>query len=83
MTNDIPAISGPELIKLLIKDGWTIVRRANHGCTLKKTFKNERTRVTLVPTKKRSLPTGTLMAILGKKQTQIGREGLLKLLQKK
>ena len=82
MTNDLPAITGPELIKVLEKDGWIIGRRANHGLTLKKSFSDGTTKVTFIPTKNRSLPNGTLSAILSPKQTNIGRKGLLKLLKK-
>lgn len=35
--------------------------------------------ITIIPTKDKSMPKGTLMAILGMKQTQIGREHFLEL----
>jgi predicted RNA binding protein YcfA (HicA-like mRNA interferase family) len=81
MSKDLPAITGPELIRLLKADGWQEGRRATHGITLAKKTDEGRTLVTLVPTKPRSLPIGTLMAIL--KQTRLGRDGLLELLNKK
>ena len=34
--SNIPAIAGPQLIKLLVKDGWQIDRKANHGARLHK-----------------------------------------------
>ena len=82
MTHDLPAISGPDLIKLLTKNGWTIKRRGKHGLTLIKKFKS-RTRVTTIPTRNDSLPKGTLMDILGREQTNLGKDGLRRLLRKK
>jgi len=77
----VPAISGRQLIKLLRKDGWEPGRRAKHGMTLTKVFPG-RARVTFVPDTSASLPPGTLAAILGPKQTGIGRKGLLSLIKK-
>lgn len=74
-------LSGRQLIKLLVKDGWSIGRRAKHGTTLTKSF-GDRTKVTFVPDTRASLPLGTLMAILGFKQTGIGRRGLIDLIDK-
>jgi hypothetical protein len=64
---------------LLRKDGWQVGRKATHGMTLIKRQEN-RILVTFIPNKKVSLPEGTLRAIIGNKQTQIGKDGLLKLL---
>ena len=77
----IPALTGLELIKLLRKEGWIEHRQATHGLALIKRIGN-RTRVTVVPKTKGNLPTGTLMAILGQKQTGLGKKGLLRLLNK-
>ena len=74
-------LSGKKLINLLRKDGWTIGRRARHGITLTKSF-GDHTKVTFVPDTRVSLPIGTLMAILGAKQTGIGRKGLNKLISR-
>lgn len=41
-----------------------------------------RIRVTVVPDKRSSLPPGTLAAILGPKQTDLGRDGLAALIDK-
>ena len=80
MSGSLPAVTGPELIKLLIKDGWEVRRRANHGISLSKRLDDGITIVTIVPTKPRSLPAGTLKAIL--KQTRLSRERLLELIRK-
>ncbi|RIK74163.1 hypothetical protein DCC62_15815 [candidate division KSB1 bacterium] len=83
MSAGLPAITGPELIKLLKKDGWEERgNRATHGISLTKTLPNGRTRTTIIPTKSRSLPTGTLKAILSSKQTGLGREGFQELLNR-
>lgn len=82
MTNSkLPAISGKKLINLLKKDGWQEGRRATHGLTLTKKFK-DKIRITFIPMKGKSLPIGTLMAILSDKQTGLGKEGLLELIKK-
>ena len=77
----IPSLNGFELIKLLKKDGWVEHRQTTHGMALRKGV-DDRTRVTIVPKTRAALPIGTLMAILGEKQTSLGRSGLLKLLNK-
>lgn len=82
MSHDLPALTGEELIKHLQKDGWNIKRRTKYGIALIKIFA-DRTRVTTVPTKGGSLPKKTLFDILGPKQTNIGRDGLLELLKRK
>jgi len=77
----IPALNGLELIKLLKRDRWIEHRQTTHGIALTKRV-GDRTRVTIVPKTRAALPTGTLMAILGEKQTGLGRSGLLELLNK-
>lgn len=42
----------------------------------------ERTLVTIVPTSNDTIPSGTLSEVLGPHQTQIGRKGLLALINK-
>jgi predicted RNA binding protein YcfA (HicA-like mRNA interferase family) len=79
MSGGLPAISGPKLIGVLEADGWHICGRSTHGITLKKVVGGE-LRVTTIPIKARSLPSGTLAAILGSRQTGLGRAGLLRLL---
>lgn len=79
--SSLPAITGPQLIKLLAKDGWIKQRYATHGMWMKKVFP-DRTRVTVIPTAKESLPKGTLNKILGPQQTNLGRQGLEDLIKK-
>ena len=79
--SSLPAITGPQLIKLLVKDGWEEVRYATHGMRMRKQFP-DRTRVTVIPTANDSLPKGTLSKILGPQQTNIGHDGLLDLIKK-
>lgn len=77
----LPVISGNQLKKLLVKDGWIEVRKTNHGMALKKKY-SDRTRVIIIPPKNDDLPIGTLSAILGPKQTNIGRKGFEGLINK-
>ena len=64
-------------MRLLEGDGWNRGRRANHGVFFHKQFSGEtRPRFTVIPDKSVPLPSGTLAAILGPKQTGIGRVGL-------
>ena len=77
----LPAITGKQLSKLLKKDRWTVGRKTKHGIALTKAFPN-RTRVTVVPDTRASLPEGTLQDILGTDQTGIGKRGLLGLINK-
>lgn len=78
---DLPAISGPALIALLRKDGWTAGRVNSHVQMLTKMV-DGRVRTTCVSLKRKDLPAGTLAAILGPKQSCIGREGLAALIKK-
>jgi predicted RNA binding protein YcfA (HicA-like mRNA interferase family) len=75
------SISGKKLIKLAVKDGWEIKRRARHGVALAKKF-SDRTRVTVVPYTRAPLDEGTLAAIVGPKQMGIGKKGLAELVEK-
>ena len=77
----IPAISGKQLLRLLKKDGWLVKRRTKHGLSVIKRVGN-RTIVTIIPDTRASLDEGTLMAILGSKQTKLGKKGLLEILNK-
>jgi len=77
----IPPISGPDLGKLLVKDGWTPGRVALHGRVFTKTV-NGAFRQTVLSLKKAPLPSGTLANILGPKQTRIGKDGLRELLKR-
>jgi len=76
----VPAISGSALISLLIKkDNWKVEGVNPHGRSLSKRVGNQ-TLVTTIADTSKSLPEGTLGAILGPKQTQLGKQGLLRLL---
>jgi predicted RNA binding protein YcfA (HicA-like mRNA interferase family) len=77
----VPALSGKQLIRLLQKDEWILKGRTRHGVALSKRF-GDRTRVTVIPYTNASLDDGTLAAILGVKQTGIGKKGLLDLVNK-
>jgi predicted RNA binding protein YcfA (HicA-like mRNA interferase family) len=83
MTPDrkLPRIRGKQLIKLAVKDGWVIKRRATHGVALAKKF-SDRTRVTVIPDSRAELDEGTLAAIIGPKQMGIGKQGLLNLIDR-
>jgi predicted RNA binding protein YcfA (HicA-like mRNA interferase family) len=77
----IPALSGIKLIKLLESDNWVKHGHRAHGVALRKRI-GDKTRVTIIPYTKASLPEGTLMMILGRQQTGIGKKGLLKILNR-
>ena len=81
MAGGLPAISGVELAKLLEKDGWKRGRTCPHGDAYSKEYPSG-PRVTTIPRRTKSLTPGTLSAILGSKQTGIGRAGLLALIKK-
>ena len=80
MSNSLPAISGANLMRLLEADGWTRDRAGRHGIVHSKLFGSVR-RITVVPNSTRPLPPGTLQAILGSKQTGLGRKGLSRLIK--
>ncbi len=59
------------------EDGWERRGRRTHGIFYSKLFPGETfPRSTVIPDKSDDLPTGILGAILGVKQTGIGRGGL-------
>ena len=75
-------MSGKELIGLLKSDGWIEKGRVTRGIFLYKQFPGERyPRTTTVPDKTGDLPDGTLGAILGVKQTGLGKNGLNDLIE--
>ena len=80
MAMALPAITGRQLIRLLRLDGWHETGRTRHGIGLAKADAKGRVRITIVPDKRRPLTTGTLAAILGPKQTGLGRAGLAALI---
>jgi predicted RNA binding protein YcfA (HicA-like mRNA interferase family) len=82
MSHDkIPAITGEQLIRLLVKDGWVECGHKNHGVGLTKKVGGI-SLLTIVPNKSTPIPEGTLSEILGPKQTRLGKEVLAKLIAK-
>ena len=81
MGGGIPAVTGEYLIELLKFDGWEDCGKSTHGVTLKK-FIDGHYIITTIPTKKGSMPDGTLGAILGVKQTRLGKTGLADLINR-
>jgi predicted RNA binding protein YcfA (HicA-like mRNA interferase family) len=81
MTERPPAITGKQLIKLLIKDGWVESGGKGSHISLRKAY-SDRTRITVIKNTNDSIPAGTLSAILGPKQAQLGKAGLLALIKK-
>ena len=79
--DSIPAITGEQLIKLLLRDGWKDCGQKTHGIGLTKKV-GEKNLVTIVPNKNTPLPDGTLSSILGVKQTYLGKKGLAELIEK-
>ncbi len=77
----IPAVNGPQVYRLLRADGWMSIRDSPHGWFLAKRFSDYNRRTT-IPKKRRSLPLGTLSKILGPQQTNIGKKGLARLIDK-
>lgn len=76
----LPAITGRQLMRLLLLDGWELVRRAPHGRFYAKTLPDGTRIHATVPDKTRPLKPGTLSAILGLQQTGLGRAGLAALI---
>jgi predicted RNA binding protein YcfA (HicA-like mRNA interferase family) len=82
VSGQLPAITGKQLIRLLEQDGWIRGRKSLHGITFRKPHPDGVTHVTTVPDKRSPLPDGTLNAILGPKQTGIGRDRLGEMIQR-
>ena len=75
--SDFPAITGKELIRLLVKDGWEVKRKMTHGMGLVKyCLELDRLIVVNIPDKNIPLSKSTLGRILGPDQSRIGMEGL-------
>ena len=79
---DLPILTGRQLYRLLRADGWELRRNSNHGMFLTKRFGN-RTRTTIIKNTGRDIPNGTLAAILSQRQTGLGRDGLLRLIERR
>jgi hypothetical protein len=78
----LPAITGRQLQRLLRLAGWRETGRRTHGIGFAKADPDGRVRVTVVPDRRRPLTSGTLAAILGPQQTNIGRDGLASLIER-
>ncbi|HZT05703.1 MAG TPA: hypothetical protein VFC51_01620 [Chloroflexota bacterium] len=81
MADELPALTGSQLIRLLTLDGWEEQRRSRHGVALGKAIGGRR-RVAVVPTKTGSMHPNTLARLLGPKQTGVGRAGLVRLIER-
>lgn len=82
MAEELPAITGIQLIRLFRLAGWEEIRNSREGIVFRMALPGERTRVTVIPRKRRPLTPGTLSAILGAKQSGIGRVGVRALIQR-
>lgn len=82
MRASLPAITGKQLIRLFRRDGWTEAGRRTHGIAFTKVSPDGAVRVTIIPDKRGPLPSGTLAAVLGPKQSSIGRDGLLEMIRR-
>ena len=74
---DLPAITGPQLLRLFLLDGWTEHHRTTHGVSVQRPGHNP----TIIPLKNKPLPDGTLGAILGVKQSGMGKQRLRALIK--
>jgi len=73
MSRKLAAISGHQLIRLLLLDGWEHRGRRTHGVGLSKLGPDGHKHYTLVPDHTDPLAPGTLAAILGPDQSGLGR----------
>jgi len=81
VADDLPALTGDQLVRLLRLNGWTEQGRSLHGVALSKVI-DQQHRVAIVPTKHGSMHTNTLHRILSVKQTGLGRAGLVRLIRR-
>lgn len=70
-------VTGKQLLKMLLAMGWEWRRRGRHGVILRYGEPGQE-RYTTVPDTKRQIPQGTLSAILGAQQTNLGMAWLRK-----
>ena len=78
MSKKLPVVSGKEVLKILIEQGFEKVGQKGSHVRLKKKTQNK-VLITVVPLHK-ELAQGTLLAIL--RQTQIDKEEFIKLIKK-
>lgn len=74
-------ITGRELIRLFLADGWTILRRTPHGYLMVKSTDQGLLRTT-VKDQSRPLTSNTLGRILSREQTGLGSAGLRRLMER-
>lgn len=82
MPNALPSVTGKQLIRLFRRDGWQVVRRVNHGISFSRFDDSGVKRITVIPDKRAPLTDGTLGAILGMKQSNVGRVGLADMIER-
>lgn len=82
MAREIPPVTGRQLIRLFIRDGWEVKRQHSSHVILSKMDREGRHRVVVIPNRRSPLPDGTLNAIIGLRQSGIGRSGLRELLDR-
>jgi hypothetical protein len=76
MPEAIPPVTGKQLIWLFRQAGWDEVRRSKEGIMFAKRFPDGRFASTVISPTRRPLTPGTLGAIIGPRQSGIGRDGL-------
>lgn len=83
MADTLPAVTGRQLIRLFRCDGWEEKsKRTREGIFFFKRFPDGTVRRTVIPPKRRPLTPGLLSAILGPKQSGIGRDGLAAMIER-
>ena len=81
MADTLPALTGVQLIRLFRQDGWSEKpKQTREGVFFYKHFP-EGMRRTVISPKRRPLTPGLLAAIIGPKQSGIGREGLAAMIE--
>ncbi len=81
MADEIPSLSGTDLIKLLKSNGLISKGQSTHGETLYKNIDNKNV-YTTIPKKYKKIPNSVLGQILGPKQTNLGRDGLIAMIER-
>jgi predicted RNA binding protein YcfA (HicA-like mRNA interferase family) len=82
VAEDLPAITGKQLERLFRLDGWEPKRRAQEETFFAKKDAAGVVRHTVITTKNRPLASGTLTAMLGPKQSNVGRDGLREMIRR-
>ena len=69
-------VTGKQINKFLMQDGWERKRRTRHGWQMRGSDAAGRKRLAIVPNTREVLKPGTISAILGPDQSNLGREWL-------